>query len=185
MLSIKDRLLKYYTRKLTQKANPKRENIGFKHAKTIGILYSDNSPEKDKVVSEFVAHLGTLGKQASILYCNPSPKEEDTSIFPTVTLQDVTYWGTIKHPQVRYFINTPFDYLYHVGISAPPLLDYLIALSKAKFRIGYFSSQRSPLFEMMVVLDQEGAENEFQLLVEQMSHYTKLLEKSRHSPRNT
>jgi hypothetical protein len=90
-------------------------------------------------------------------------------------LRDLRLWGAITHPQARDFVNTPFDYLYQVDLQGHPMVDYLLAKSQAKCRVGYYDTSRTGLFEMMVKFDKRTTGNDLDSLIAQMVHYTQLL----------
>ena len=176
MLLLKNKLLGYYARRAARKQHTTRAITGFEQAQTIGILYSDDNADKQAQVRQLVEQLAAAGKRVTVLYCETLPsKTTTTPPFPTISPQDITHWGTIKQPQAKAFVNTPFDYLYHVGTQAPPLLDYLLAYSQAKCRVGHYTAARVHLLDVMVTYHPTAPHDEMRPLIRQMLHYTKLL----------
>ena len=109
-----------------------------------------------------------------LCYSTALPQTTDLT-FPVITYRDIQLWGTITHPQAQDFLNTSFDYLFQVDLVGHPVLDYLLARSHAKCRIGYYDTLRTSLFEMMITLNKETNSGGIYALTAQMIHYTQLL----------
>jgi len=88
----------------------------------------------------------------------------------------ITYLGNIDSDRVAKFIHTPFDYLFHIDLETNPFLDYIIAKSKAKCRVGYFDTDRKNLFEVMVKVSRVDPSEDIKKLTQQMLHYAGCME---------
>ncbi len=175
MSRIKAKLLALYTQRLTKARRVTRANVGFEQAQTIGILYSGNSPKKQETVHQLSTQLKQQGKRVMTLCYLTNPQQMTNSAAPTITLRDIQFWGKITYAKAKTFVDTPFDYLYHVDWDGHPALDYLLAKSKAKCRVGHYAAARAGLFEMMVSLAKQPDSCELTDLTTQMLHYTQLL----------
>lgn len=175
MSQIKARLLSFYTKRLIGRRRADRMNVGFAQAQTIGILYHGDDPKKQETIHQLVTKLEKLGKQVRILCYVDDPKEVANFTDPTITLRDIQLLGKVTKPQAQTFIDTSFDYLFQVDLAGHPVMDYLLARSKAKCRVGYYTANRAGLFEMMVSLAKKSEDTAITDLVAQMLHYTQLL----------
>lgn len=175
MSRIKVRVLSLYTKRLTRKPLTARSNVGFSQAKAVGILYHGDNAEKQEAVHQLANELKKLGKQVSILCCVTDPKQLANFTDPTVTIRDIPLFSKITHAKAKDFVNTSFDYLYQVDLKNHPVLDYLLARSKAKCRIGHYTSSRAGLFEIMISLTKQPGSGDITNLIAQMLHYTQLL----------
>ena len=175
MPRIKEKLLSFYTKRLSKTRRIERTNVGFRQAQSIGILYTGDSAKKQQIVQRLVSQLQQLGKQVTILCCAKASKAIEKTNVPTITYQDIQLLGKIIHPQARAFVNTPFDYLYQIDVEGHPVLDYLLAKSQARCRVGYYTAARAGLFEMMVMPQSTSASSKLEDLIAQMLHYTQLL----------
>jgi hypothetical protein len=175
MLPIKEKILSLYTRRLIKTGRVVRTNVGFQQAQSMGILYSADTPKKNEAVLHLAAQLKKMGKQVTGLCYATAPIQATNLTFPTIIHRDIRLWGIITHPQAHAFVNTPFDYLFQVDLVGHPMLDYLLAKSQAKCRIGYYDTLRTNLFEMMVTLNKKPDGNEIDDLTAQMIHYAQLL----------
>ncbi|MHA7878087.1 MAG: DUF6913 domain-containing protein [Bacteroidota bacterium] len=175
MLWIKQKMLALYTRRTIQTDRVVRANVGFQQAQHVGILYSADSSKKHKTVNQFVNQLKAMGKNVSVLCYTTVPVQQAANTYATITHRDLQLWGTITHPKAKAFINTPFDYLFQVDMVGHAAMDYLIAKSQAKCRVGYYDTARTNLFEMMVTFDEHRKSDTIDTLTTQMIHYAKLL----------
>lgn len=175
MSRIKNRLLSFYTQWLTKRHYTDRVNVGFDQAQTIGILYHRDSPKKQEVIHQLANQLKQLGKKVSVLCYVTGPRGVNNLTDSTVTLRDIPLLGKITHPQTKVFVETSFDYLYQVDLEGYPVIDYLLARSKAKCRVGHYTAPRAGLFEIMVSLAKAPKENDTTELAAQMLHYTQLI----------
>ena len=142
MSSIQHQLLSFYTRRLTRSRRVVRTNVGFEQANSIGILYSGHSAEAHEAVRSLADKLERSGKKVTILYCATAPLSTTEAEIPTITSRAIGLFGKIRHPLARTFVNTPFDYLYQVDWKGHPVLDYLLARSRAKCRVGHYTAER-------------------------------------------
>ncbi len=175
MFRIKERLIAFYTKRLIKTRQTIHANVGFEQAQSIGILYRGDSSQKQAAVQELATRLKQLGKQVTTLCYVSDPKEVTSLAGPTLTLEEVTWLGNITSLRGRQFVETRFDYLYNVDWEGQAVVNYLLAISKAKCRIGHYSSSRAGLFEVMVSLAKEPKTQKMTDLTGQMLHYTQLL----------
>lgn len=175
MLRIKERLIAFYTKRLIKRRHAMHSNVGFDQARSIGILYQGHSSQKQAAVQELTTRLKELDKQVTTLCYISDPKEAANFVNPTITLRDISLLGKFTSLEAQTFVDTPFDYLYHVDLEGHPVLDYLLASSKAKCRVGHYTAARAALFEMMVSLAKNPVDGDITGLIAQMLHYTQLL----------
>jgi hypothetical protein len=175
MSRIQEKILALYTKRLIRTGRAVRTSVGFQQAQNMGILYSANNPQKHEAARHLASQLNKMGKQVAGLCYATVPIQATNLAFPTITHHDLRLWGTLTNPQAHAFINTPFDYLFQIDLVGDPVVDYLLAKSQAKCRVGYYDTVRTGLFEMMVTFDKQPDGNEINALTAQMVHYTQLL----------
>jgi len=178
MSRIKQKILAFYTQRIVRADRIARTNVGFQQAQHIGILYRADNPQKHKVVNHLAEALKNKGKKVTGLCYTPLPTLQAANTFATITDRDLQLWGNITHPRARAFVNTPFDYLFQVDIVGHPVINYLLAKSQAKCRIGYYDTVRTGLFEMMVTFDRQAGSDDMDTLTKQMVHYVQRLKTS-------
>lgn len=175
MLWIKRKILTRYTKRITRTNRVVRTHVGFRQAQCVGVLYSADNPQKHKAVNHLVRKLKIMGKKVTGLCYTTMPIQEAANTFSTITHRDIQLWGTITHHKAQAFIDTSFDYLFQVDIVGHAAINYLLARSKAKCRVGYYDTARVGLFEIMVRFEEQPNSNQIDTLTTQMVHYAQLL----------
>ncbi|WP_342265560.1 DUF6913 domain-containing protein [Cardinium endosymbiont of Philonthus spinipes] len=155
-----------------------RSNVGLNKATTIGVLYSYESPAKHEVVQRLIRDLKNLDKQVSVL-CYITGKDRmhaSSNLRYAFGHKAITILGKVKSDRIKKFIETPFDYMFHVDLTTNPLLDYIVAKHPAKCRVGHFDPMRKNLFEVMVKVSRTAPVEDMKRLAGQMLHYTGCME---------
>jgi len=147
-----------------------RASLPYKKAQYVGILFSVEDKQKHLDIKEFIRLLEQDGKKVQVLEYLPLKKENYEFMFDFFTIRDLSFWGKINSESALKFCETPFDYLYYIDRESNPMALYLLADSKARCRVGRFTENESPFFEMMI--EQNGTNKG---LIETMYKYTKQL----------
>lgn len=176
MLTIKKKLLALYTKRRVRASQVARLNVGYEQAQLMGLLYTYDNAQKHKAVLQFVDQIKLTGKKLHTLCYVANPREIYRGGFPAFTQRAIGLFGKFSDKQVIDFLYTPFDYLYHVDLVSNPILDYLLATCRAKCRVGKFDPIRASLFEMMIKFSSKEDSHQLDGLMEQMLHYTQLLQ---------
>ena len=162
--------LKWRTDSALKKNKSLRSSLPYKQAKNIGIIFSVEDKQKHADIKEFIGHLETDGKQVKVLEFLPKKKENYEFLFDFFTIQDLSFWGSINSHHAEKFSETHFDYLFYVDNQSNPLVLNLLARCKARCRVGKFSEEESPFFELMI--ESKGSTKG---LIDNMYKYTKQL----------
>lgn len=175
MRLIKEKLLGLYTKNVLKAHKIPRRNVGFKQAKLIGLLYTQEDLQKKELIQQFIDQLQATGKTVAVLPYVATKNQAFDEGFPGFTQHAINYWGQLLDGQLADFVNTAFDYLYHLDFTSDPILDYLLAKSLAKCRVGNFDLSRANLFEIMVKCEHMEDKHALEHLTDQMIYYTQLL----------
>ncbi|GAA0894071.1 hypothetical protein GCM10009122_37510 [Fulvivirga kasyanovii] len=170
MLSKK--ILSYKTKALVKKSKVARNSVSYEQAKSIGIVFTIDDLAKHETIKQLVRRLEKDGKKVQALAFLPKGKENFEFLFDFFTDKDVTMWGNFTADQVHSFVEKPFDYLFYLDQKSNPLITNILAMSKAKCRIGKFNEVNNQLCELMIQT-QNGSS--IQHLAEEMYKYTKIL----------
>jgi hypothetical protein len=162
--------LRMRTQNALRKNDSLRASLPYRQAHHIGIMFSVEDKQKHLDVKEFIHHLEQDGKQVQVLEYLPLKKENYEFKFDFFTIKDLTFWGKIDSEQALKFSETKFDYLFYIDCDLNPLALYLLALSKARCRVGRFTENGNSFFEMMI--EQNGTTKG---LIETMYKYAKQL----------
>lgn len=147
-----------------------RSSIPYQQALTVGILFSVEDKQKHEAIKDFIKLLEQDGKKVSVLEFLPKQKDNYEFKFDFFTIKDLSFWGKVNSPDADKFMEIPFDYLYCIDNASNPLIMHLLAKSKARCRIGKFSKEDQPFFELMI--EQNGSVKN---LIDSMYKYSKQL----------
>lgn len=126
--------------------------------------------KKHDAIKEFIRQLQQDGKKVNVLEYLPSKKDNYEFLFDFFTINDLSFWGKVNSSDAEKFIDAPFDYLYCIDMDSNPLIQHVLARSKARCRIGKFSKDDNAFFELMI--EQNGSISN---LIDNMYKYTKQL----------
>ncbi len=166
----RNRILLLRTRSSLKSNESLRTSIPYKQALSIGLLFSVVDKQKHDAVKEFIRQLEMDGKKIKVLEYLPNKKENYGFLFDFFTIKDLSFWGKINSTYAEKFIDTPFDYLFCIDQDSNPLIQHVLARSKARCRIGKFSNKDMPFFELMI--EQNGSAKN---LIDSMYKYVKQL----------
>ena len=160
--------LKYRTRRASKSRNDLR-NLPNKNSQKVGIVTSKEI-YKSSGFKDFIKKVSSKGLDADILIFNQDKNNSD-SLNSQYTTNDYTWSGKIKSPLVNKFIKTPFDFLFSVNTSSILHVDNILALSKAKCRIGTTTQDVSEHLDFMIKVKENSSIDK---LTNSMLHYTEI-----------
>jgi hypothetical protein len=170
MKFIKQRFLSMRARNIAEQNKLPRRTLNYRDAKRIGIAYQADGV-RPELIGQFIDRLKKEGKQVEVLaFFQQRPQEQAIEI-PFFSHKDVTLFGRIESPAVARFVSQEFDYLYCISEAEAAALEQVMALSKAKCRVGRYLDN-SMLYELMIQLKPEQGLDH---LVEEMMRYTKAI----------
>ena len=170
MTGMKLNFLKRRTNVLLRNNSAPRTNVPYKKAQQIGIIFSVEDKMKHDNVKELIKKFEQDGKQVTVIEFLPENKDNYEFRFDFFTEKDVSFWGKITSTGALKFADTPFDFLYYLDTTPNVMILHLLALSKAKCRVGRSWDDGTHYFEFMV----ESVEN-IKVMIETMYKYTALL----------
>lgn len=165
------KLLSLKTRSYLKKNAVKRANLAYETAKTVGIIFTIEDLKKHNLIKGFINNLENDGKNVSILAYLPKGMQNFEFKFDFFTVNELTFWGKFESEVIQNFVEQSFDYLFYIDNTSNPLIRNILAMSKAKCRIGSYDEENARFCEMMV----QGKERSTQSLLTEMYKYTQLL----------
>ncbi len=90
-----------------------------------------------------------ISKIKTVNYIKKVPKELDSEEF--LTDKDFNWLGKIKNEYIQNLLNSEFDLLIDLSVNNL-LLNYLVVLSNAKFKVG-FSNTDNRLYDFMIAVE--------------------------------
>jgi len=160
------------TKLSAKKSTVSRENISFRRAKSIGIIYTWEGKRKAEIINDFAKEMEISGKKVKIL-CYSSV---DLKVIPVLidffNDADFYYFGNIKSNKLNDFINLPFDFLYHLDTTQNIYIENVMAKSKARCRVSRADHTKKDLYDFMI---QTKGNAGIETLCNEILHYTKAL----------
>lgn len=167
---MKMKFLNMRTQSALKKNKAVRATIPYQAAQRIGVLFTVEDQQKHQLIKEFIAKLTQDGKQVQVLEFLPKKKENPEFMFDYFTIEDLSFWGKLKSEQADKFSQINFDYLFNIDSQSSPLIQNLLANSKAHCRVGRFDDSATDFYELMI--ETNGST---QGLIDNMYSYTKKL----------
>jgi len=133
---LKNKLYYNALNKSLNKIRTLRLSTSLEDADTIGLLFNASDEKQTTVVLKYAKTLSNEGKKVSILGYFDTKKELEDIDFPFFTKKEIDFIGKPKGEIVEQFMLNPFDLLINLTGETNPPFDYIMALSKASFRVG-------------------------------------------------
>ncbi|MFM7218403.1 MAG: DUF6913 domain-containing protein [Bacteroidota bacterium] len=154
---LRSALGRYRFRKELRKNQVVHDTVGFEEAKKIGILYNATDEADYEVIKEYVKKLRSEHKKDVLAMGFVDRKKMPASQFPQYGLdffckKDLDFRMIPKDPIVHNFIQEPFDILVNLNAERCFPLQYIAALSQARFRVGRYDRRTVDCYDMMINL---------------------------------
>jgi len=155
--------------------------ISFNEAKTIGVVYDSTDEKNFEIIKRYVKELREIYKKDVLALGYYHGKELPNMRFSKLgldffTRKNLNWHSKPNAPVVRNFTLKDFDILIdlHTGNSLP--FRYVIAMTKAKFKIGRYERSSAPFYDFMISIEENTSLTKF---IEQVNHYLNML---KHEP---
>ena len=124
----------------------------YARAKSIGILFSSHYEGADaKAINHLFRRFRDEGKNVRALTHFPGERSNPFDFkFDFFSDKDLTLMGHLKSDAVEMFVNTEFDFLYCIFDQPFLPFEYILAQSKARFRVGIYQPDRTLSYELMI-----------------------------------
>ncbi len=163
------------------KNNRKSTVHNFSDARSVGILYKEKGESFYILVKQYVKYLQDehgIREIMALAYI------DDKKELPFYQMHKLKYefftrasldWRLEPHSEeTTAFIEKEFDIL--IDFENEPVLPlrFVLAQSQARFKVGYYSPQNEPFFDLMFETKENGTFDEY---IKQINHYLKLINK--------
>ncbi|MBN1596995.1 MAG: hypothetical protein JW894_01770 [Bacteroidales bacterium] len=129
-------------------------------AKSIGILFNATYQVSFEIVKEMVKNLSTKNNSIDVLGYVDSKQLIDHYLyrkgFDFFTHKQLNWFYKPETESVNKFIKKPFDILINLSLDEPYPIQYILATSKARFKVGKYSEEQ-PYLDLMIDLEKEKA----------------------------
>jgi len=162
-------LLPFQTSRALKNNDAIRISECYSRAQKIGILLTYNGEEDKILVDTLMDNIERDGKEITLLIYVPKVEKGKAFNYPNFTVKDLEYSGNFENKKLEDFVNTPFDYLLNLDIEGNDAIEYVLASSKAKCRVGNYKEHKEEFYELMI--DSKG--ESYEAFLVQVYHYIK------------
>ena len=158
----------------------KPEIVSFDEASKIGILYDATDERDSDSVKNYVKHVRSVYKKDILAMGFVDKKITHKSQYAQFgldffTRKDLNFRMIPENPIVNNFINEKFDILINLNSGKCFPLRYISAMSKARFRVGRYSSSNTIYFDLMVQLKGDPP---IRTVIDETEHFLRLIKKA-------
>lgn len=165
--------------KLNFPRSSKVHNFG--DARSVAVIYREKGESFYILVKQYVKYLTSEhGIREVMAMCYIENKKEIPYYhvhklkFDYFTSGDLTWRMEPKSDQTTNFINQRFDILIDLEKEPSLPLRFLLAQSKASFKVGHYHPDNEPFYDMMLATDEKDT---FDQYINQVNHYLTLINK--------
>ena len=133
---------KYARRKLLQKTALVKRHVMLPNpdsVRKVGVLWEPSERQAFQFLHDHFSHAQVIFRNLCV-YPKNAVADTGTNI---LTPKDLNWYGLPKPGPVDDFINTEFDLLLNIALNQSLQLDYVTALSKARFKIGWSPDEKN------------------------------------------
>lgn len=142
---------KYAYRKLHKKASNIKRIVKLPHPdeiRKIGILWTPLQKEAYLFLADYFSHKQTIFRTLCVDINSPDASQ----VSNVITSKDLNWLGFPKAGISDEFINMDFDLLMNIALKQNKVLDYITALSRAKFKTGWSPYEKN-FFDLNIKID--------------------------------
>ncbi len=117
--------------------NPVLPNINT--IKTIGVIWQPTQKEAFQYLKSYFNREQVIFRGFCVFEEITNPHQDSN----TLTVKDIDFWGLPKKEKVDEFTNIRFEVLFNIAMEDNLVLDYITALSQARFKVGSSQNEKN------------------------------------------
>lgn len=168
-MGFKEKYARRKLRKLTEKVTHKPVLPDIEKVQTIGVIWQPTEKEAFTFIKNFFNRDKIIFRGFCVYEESVNPPEYSN----TITVNDLNWWGLPKPEKTEEFIGMNFDLLMNIALKQNLVLDYITALSQAKFKVGW-SPDENNFFDLNINI---GEKEDAMYLAKQQIFYLAQLNK--------
>lgn len=147
-----------------------RQPVTLSHAKSIGILFDASDIKYNDLLQTYVRELKTQHKTVELLGYIPKREFGFVYPFPFITDKETGWYGKPGGQGTHHFIESRFDLLINFCLEECLPLEYISAVSPAKFRIGFNKTEENANYDLILIPKEN---KDISNLIQNLEHYLK------------
>jgi hypothetical protein len=168
---LRTRILNYKNRKQLL-GKTESENSGYLASKEIGLLFKIGDSDLENAIEHFRKKLEADGKKVVCIAFSKDAAKVPVKEFPVFGKDHFTLRGELKNQEISDFCKRKPDFLFHIGFDSNPYLDFVLATSQAKCRVGFYRNKAEAFYDFMIKSDPKAG---YDALIDELYRYTKNL----------
>jgi len=148
-MGIKEIIAQKKLAKLISKTDHKPVFPNINTVKTIGVIWQPTQKEAFQYLKSYFNREQAIFRGFCVFEEITNPQQDSN----TLTVKDLDFWGLPKKDKVEEFINIRFELLLNIALEDNLVLDYITALSQAKFKVGS-SLKTKNYFDLNINIDE-------------------------------
>ena len=117
--------------------------------KTIGVIWQPTQKNAFQYLKTYFNREQVIFRGFCVFEEITNPHQDSN----TLTVKDLDFWGLPKKDKVDEFINIRFELLLNIALENNIILDYITALSQAKFKVGSSPNAKN-YFDLNINIDE-------------------------------
>ena len=170
-----NRIGKYILRKRAKSVVRDKQVQNFKSAKLVVIIFDAMIPDCIQPVKDMVKFLREKDIKSHVIGYVPHKEIPDEMLlwknFHYITKKDMTWYGTPKGEVTEAFLGMEPEILLVISLNEQFVIEYLVKLSKAKFKVGYYTENEND-YDLMI---NTGKDQRTEYYLEQVRNYINML----------
>lgn len=141
-----------------------------KNIETVGIIVNEGSEFDFEMLKKLQRDIASSSSNFLVLTCKKTTESYNEFRGVIIKESDFSWNGSIKAVEIQDFLEKPFDMLIDFTNNNQVFNNYLVAKSKAKFKVGYTDID-DRLYDLMISANSE------KLFIDELIKYLKILKK--------
>lgn len=137
-------------------------------AQTIGLIYNSTNPDNDIAITKFAEKLRSQGKTVEILGFVDDTKTDHKGDITVFNRKGVNWADVPTDERALRFAQKSFDLMLACYTERQAALDFLMRITKARWRVGMYDEQHTECFDMMI---NTGSNKDLSYLIEQTTSF--------------
>ena len=171
----------YFLKKEIRIRKREIQGMGLESARSIGILFNAKDERTFKQIREFADQLrgGGLREVKALGFV---PKQEVASFlqssqdFDFFSREDFNWYYKPQGRKVVGFLSEPFDILIDLRLSKFTSLLFIVALSRAQFKVGRYRADFKDFYDLMIDVEESS---DLPYFMSQIQHYLSMLNENK------
>ena len=148
-MGIKEIIAQKKLAKLISSTNHKPVFPNINTVKTIGVIWQPTQKEAFQYLKSYFNREQVIFRGFCVFEAITNPHQDSN----TLTVKDLDFWGLPKKEKVDEFLKIRFELLLNIAPENNLVLDYVTALSQAKFKVGS-SPKTKNYFDLNINIDE-------------------------------